>query len=57
MATAATRRENNDVPRTSRINLIPTCLLMEGLSAQTRGWVDECNGDFSPTTTQIAADC
>jgi hypothetical protein len=30
MATVATRRENNDVPRTAKIDLTPTGLLMEG---------------------------
>ena len=30
MATVATRRENNDVPRTAKIPLTPTGLLMEG---------------------------
>jgi hypothetical protein len=35
MATVATRRENNDVPRNeNRIDLTPTGLLMEGHSAQ-----------------------
>ena len=51
MATVATRRENNDVPRTAtRIDLTPTGLLMEGdftnlrclfalfLAFQTFGW-------------------
>ena len=30
MATVATRRKNNNVPRTAKINLTPTGLLMEG---------------------------
>jgi hypothetical protein len=30
MATVATRRKNNNVPRTAKIDLTPTSLLMEG---------------------------
>jgi hypothetical protein len=36
MATAATRRENNDVPRTAKIDLTPTGLLMEAAERQWR---------------------
>jgi hypothetical protein len=34
MAPVATRRENNDVPRTAKIDLTPTGLLMEGVYTQ-----------------------
>jgi hypothetical protein len=51
MATAATRRENNDVPRTAKIDLTPTGLLMEGHFTQ-NPWPGrfECNGDLTPVT-------
>jgi hypothetical protein len=38
MATVATRRENNDVPRTAKIDLTPTGLLMEGDFTHNRGY-------------------
>ncbi len=60
MATVATRRESNDVPRTAQIDLTPTGLLMEGVYTQNRVTgeiVMSCKRGTADTLTARLAGC